>query len=197
MTTSSSDQPGMWEHTTTMRFLKWLFSRRIARRISIGFAVLVMLIALFYAGEDLRGWHAWNKYRRELEARGEQLDFRAFIPKPVPDEQNFAATPLIKSWFEKPTYANTRKRRDVDNYSQASRYVSPKDICQDGCSRQFVDLVAWEKALDGTYEKAERLHLSRGHQRRFADEADRTKDLGRASLISNPEPRRLRRFWKD
>ena len=76
------------------RFFGWLFSRRVIRKMLIGLAWLVTIVVLFYAEEDWRGWHAWNNYRQQLEAGGAQLDYRAFIPKPVPDDQNFAAIPV-------------------------------------------------------------------------------------------------------
>ena len=50
---------------------------------------------LFYAEENWRGRRAWNYYRHELEAKGEKLDFKSFIPPPVPDEQNFAMAPVV------------------------------------------------------------------------------------------------------
>lgn len=59
-------------------------------------ACLVTLIALAYAEENWRGKHAWQNYRREWEARGEKFDMTAFVPPPVPDERNFALTPLLK-----------------------------------------------------------------------------------------------------
>src|SRR5262245_13320544 len=93
--------PSQWQRSTTRRFLTWLFSGRTLRLFLFGVAVVVTLIALFYAEETWRGRRAWTKYRQALEARGEQLDYEAFIPKPVPDEQNFAATPFVQSWFPK------------------------------------------------------------------------------------------------
>ena len=43
-------------------FLRWF---------AIGLAALGMVVALFYAEEDLRGWHAWKKFKRQWEAKGE------------------------------------------------------------------------------------------------------------------------------
>jgi hypothetical protein len=126
------------------RLFGWLFNRRTIRRGLFAAACLATLIALFYVEENWRGRQAWNNYRRELEARGEQLDYRAFIPKPVPDEQNFAATPFVKSWFvrENPGGSNF----DKDNYGQAlSRVSDPND--KDRGIRKFVDLVAWKAAF--------------------------------------------------
>jgi hypothetical protein len=52
------------------------------------------LIALFYGEEDWRGWSAWNKFKREWEAKGEHFDYASVVPPPVPDEQNFAMSPF-------------------------------------------------------------------------------------------------------
>jgi hypothetical protein len=83
---------------------------KLLRRALIGLAVLVTLVGLFYAEENFRGKRAWQKYRRELEARGDQVDWKTFIPKPIPDEQNFASIPLVQSWFSR---TNDLLRRDV------------------------------------------------------------------------------------
>src|ERR1700722_8548622 len=82
------------------RFLNRLFSPRRLRRLAIVAIWLVTAIILFYVEENWRATRAWNRYRGELEAQGAQLDFAAFIPKKIPDEQNFAATPVVKSWFD-------------------------------------------------------------------------------------------------
>src|SRR5205809_2909324 len=124
------------------RFVRWLFSWRGLRRVLIVLAWAATLIAVFYAEENWRGRSAWNKCRRELEARGEQLDFKVFIPKPVPDEQNFAATPFIQSWFAKQSNISWG-----DEFSRAEPMVPRLPPKSKTGTRQFVDLVAWEKAL--------------------------------------------------
>jgi len=58
-------------------------------------AWVATLIGLFYAEENWRGRHAWNSYRRALEAQGEKLELKSLIPKAVQDDQNFAMTPLL------------------------------------------------------------------------------------------------------
>ena len=70
------------------------------KRTTIVLAGLVALFALFYAEEDWRGWHAWQKYKTACEAKGEKLDFMDLIPKPVPDDQNFALTPIVATCYE-------------------------------------------------------------------------------------------------
>jgi len=136
------------------RFFNRLFSRRIIRRALIGLAWLVTIIVLVYAEEDWRGRHKWNQYRQVIEAGGAQLDYRAYIPKPVPDDQNFAAIPLIESWFMQRTNFDTKW---ADNYSLASSMLgsqtNPTPPAPEGNSyqsgeRYFLDLVAWKTAFD-------------------------------------------------
>jgi hypothetical protein len=156
------NSPGRWQQSAARRFLKWLgFSWRTARRILITIAVIITLIAVYYAEENLRGSRAWARYRQEAEARGVQLDWRALIPKPVPNEENFAATPLIKSWFvvrSNYMYVASEYWR-TDNYGQAGgdyngqigqaifSFRSRKD---DG-NRHITDLVAWKTAFDALH----------------------------------------------
>ena len=71
----------------------------LLRRLLFIFLGLAVLIALFYAEEDLRGWLAWKNCERELAARGEVLDWNTYIPAPVPDDQNFFKAPKMAGWF--------------------------------------------------------------------------------------------------
>jgi hypothetical protein len=111
---------------TASRFFSWLTTWRIMRRCLIAFAWLVTLIALYYGVTDWQGRRAWNNYRDSLIARGDQLDFKAFIPNPIPDAENFAATPEVQSWFtydqsiHPPVFTNAWN----DNFARANAMVS-------------------------------------------------------------------------
>ena len=76
-------------------FIRWLCCWRNFKRFLFGLACFVTLIALFYAEEDWRGWHAWNKFKHEWEAKGEKFDRASVIPPAVPNDQNFALTPIV------------------------------------------------------------------------------------------------------
>jgi len=111
--------------------------------------VLITLLALFYAEESFRGKRAWNSYRKDAEARGLQLDFAAHIPKPIPDAENGANTPLVQSWFPKPRpdWTNQWPTRHGDAMQLINikrRTTGPGS--QD--DRNFVDLSAWQQAFD-------------------------------------------------
>ena len=69
---------------------------------------VALLVALFYAEEDWRGKRAWEKCKQELEAKGEVLDWNAYIPPPVPDDQNIFKAPKMAEWFVKPRPGSNR-----------------------------------------------------------------------------------------
>jgi len=73
-----------------MKTLKWT---------SIILAALFALVLIIYAEEDLRGWHAWQKCKAEMEAKGKTLDWNAYIPPPMPDDQNLFKAPRMTEWF--------------------------------------------------------------------------------------------------
>ncbi|HWX22245.1 MAG TPA: hypothetical protein VN578_20275 [Candidatus Binatia bacterium] len=86
--------------TAGLWFIRWLCCWRNFRRFLFVGACLITLVALAYAEENWRGKHAWQTFRRESEAKGEKFDLAALAPPPVPDEKNFALTPLLKPVLE-------------------------------------------------------------------------------------------------
>jgi hypothetical protein len=140
-----NDQPetalSIWERSNIVRSFRWLCSWRGIRRVLIVLAWIVTIIALLFGEENWRGRHAWNQYRQAAEARGESLDFATYIPKPVPDDQNFAATPFLKSFFQPNISILTN-----DLYARAADSIPGARNAQDKSPRQFVDLVAWQMA---------------------------------------------------
>ncbi len=62
---------------------------------------MLLLVAGFYLEEDWRGKRAWEQCKSELEAKGEPVDWKAYIPPPVPDDQNFFKAPHMADWFVK------------------------------------------------------------------------------------------------
>jgi len=95
MKTNSSDDTGSARRSWLRRFFSWKTLRRFLLGVVGLFTLLVLLVTL----DNWRGNRAWAKYKAELEAKGEILDGKKMIPPPVPDEENFAATPLIREIF--------------------------------------------------------------------------------------------------
>jgi len=59
------------------------------------FALLGVAIAAFYLEENARGDAAWNKTRREIEAKGVSLNRTDYLPKFPPPGQNFGALSIF------------------------------------------------------------------------------------------------------
>ncbi|HEX7471131.1 MAG TPA: hypothetical protein VF437_10425, partial [Verrucomicrobiae bacterium] len=95
-----------------LRFIRGLFTRRFWKLALIVLACLAILVALFYAEEDLRGKWAWEKYKRAWEAKGEKFDLVSLAPPPVPDGQNFAMTRLLKTIFDYDVLTNANETED-------------------------------------------------------------------------------------
>ena len=112
------------------------FGRRWLRPTLVCLGIWVALAAIFYAEEDWRGQRDWNRYRQAAEARGESLDFHAYVPKPVPDAENFAATPIVKSWF-RPGGSDPLTN---DLYARAANNIPETKIMWDKAPRHFTDL---------------------------------------------------------
>jgi tetratricopeptide (TPR) repeat protein len=85
---------------TSVRWLyRWRDQQR-RRQLLFAFACLVTFVALFYAVENWRGKWAWETHKSQWEAKGEKFTMAQLAPPPVPDEQNFAMTPLFKPLFD-------------------------------------------------------------------------------------------------
>lgn len=100
-----------------------------ALRVLLCVAVsLATLVALFYTEENWRGKRAWDAYAQELTAKGRVLDCRLVAPPPVPDDQNFAMTPLLAPLFDfEPGTQTYRNRAAATNL-----WPFPKDEIKEG-----------------------------------------------------------------
>ncbi len=70
-----------------------------SRPFLLGLGCVIVLIALFYLEEDVHGYLAWHSYKHQLEAKGDKIDFSDFVPPKVPDDQNFAMTPIVSTSY--------------------------------------------------------------------------------------------------
>jgi len=69
------------------------------RRGLICLVGVIVLIVLFYTEENWRGKRAWERYKHEVAAGGGTLDWAAYYPPAVPDDQNFFRAPRMGRWF--------------------------------------------------------------------------------------------------
>jgi hypothetical protein len=122
--------------------------KKIFRWLLFGLACLITLVALVLAEENWRGKHAWGQYKRMLEAKGEPLTLAALAPPLVPDDQNFAMTPLLKPLFPQGTNYATQLRKRLTLPAAAERKEEPR--YGDWATARTIDLKEWQEYLGGT-----------------------------------------------
>ena len=81
-------------------FIRWFFTWHHFRRILCVLVCFIALVILFYAEEDFRGWYVWHEFKQQEEANGENFNHFSFAPAPIPDDQNFALTPIVASSYD-------------------------------------------------------------------------------------------------
>src|SRR5258706_8656310 len=107
--------------------LRWFCDLSLLGRGVVIIGALFGLICVFFAEENWRGKRAWETCRRELEAKGVQLDWQKFVPPPVPDEQNFAMTPFLAPLFDfnpKPRAPGQKIWRDIEGHDRAVNFAA-------------------------------------------------------------------------
>jgi hypothetical protein len=106
------------------------------RRALIGLMILITLIALAVTEENWRGKRDWENYRRNLEAKGEHLDWQAFVPPAVPDDQNLYTSPVFKKILDNKISLSPYPKNDK-NYPTGLGYWVKNTI---------TDFKPWQKA---------------------------------------------------
>ena len=77
----------------------WFCHWKNFRRFLFGVGCFAALVALFYAEENWRGKREWGKFKHEQAAKGEKFTLIELAPPSVPDDQNFAMTPIVASCY--------------------------------------------------------------------------------------------------
>jgi hypothetical protein len=138
----------------TWRYLFWI----------IGLAGVVLV---FYAEENWRGHRAWESYKRRMMAQGEDFSPSAFIPPPVPDDENFAMTPTLAPLFDfvpgTQQWRNTSAPRLFDD--QMARYNAAASLVKPSRSTRLnswvhdrTDLNLWAAAFSDPIHTKGRKH---------------------------------------
>jgi hypothetical protein len=98
--------------------------KKILRRLLFALAAVVTLAVLALAEENWRGARAWQNYKREMEAQGDQFDAARLIPPTVPDNENFGMTPLFAPIFSLPADDPRQPFETVTNIRNGQSFVS-------------------------------------------------------------------------
>jgi len=140
-----------------LQFARIIFRRlftRCALKWFLGTLLFLMVLgAAYYFGENWRGERAWESYKLEGESRGESFDFAGFIPPPVPDDQNFALSPVVASGYLRrmdksglpihPENTNVVDRLTMNAYRQ--KVVTSTNLSLgDWRNGRLTDLMAWQ-----------------------------------------------------
>lgn len=104
------------------RLAFWL---RLLRRTALVLAAFLVLLALAYGFENLRGWQTLKAERDRLLAAGRKVDFEDFIPPAVPDDRNFAMIPLLRPMLDLvPDRNATNRWRDPAGSKRAQELLA-------------------------------------------------------------------------
>ncbi len=127
---------------------------------------MAVLLALFYAEEYWRGKLAWEQCKGRLEAQGERLDWSAYVPPAIPDEQNLAVSPALaflyyqrtnNALFSDATVKDPSPQEEdpwPEDYARASDVLQclrkPEQSPSHFSSRErtFTDLMSWQDAFE-------------------------------------------------
>jgi hypothetical protein len=129
-------------------------SRHNFKRLLLGLACLAGLIVLFYVEEDIRGRLSWGQFKAQWEAKGEKFDVAAFVPPPVPDDRNFAMTPVVSTTY---AYILDRNGHQISpqNTNVVNRLHMPLDNGDGGPPTAIGN---WQKATTSNLEPWQRYY---------------------------------------
>ena len=121
--------------------------RRFRRSVPVDITVAALLFGFYFGEENWRGKHYWEHFRREWEAKGEKFGRESLVPPPVPDEQNFALTPLIYSSYGR-FYDKLGHERLQSDTNIVDRLTM--DIHENSASSNLLSTASWTfgKQLD-------------------------------------------------
>ena len=111
---------------TFVLFCRWVCCWRNFKKFLIGLGCFMILVALFYAEENWRGKSSWEKFKIEHEAKGEKFKLTELAPPPVPDDHNFAMTPIVASSYIWEVDRNGHKLESPDT-NAVNRLMMPID----------------------------------------------------------------------
>lgn len=170
------------------RALRCLLSVWFLKRAAFALAAMITVIVLALAVENWRNRRALNAYVAEWEAKGERFDPAALIPSKVPDDQNFAMTPLLAPNFRPGQPHGTNRITPRTTLPQLSLTRMRTDYLPGGPTNQATgnfargrrnDLRAWQD-----YYRAPTQPAGAGH-----DDPERRYGLSATATAGNPSMR--------
>ena len=148
--------PGENGEPPAQRTTRWFHWANL-RAVLFGVLACVTVLLVARTLSDWQGRRAWEAYRAEAEKRGVVFDLEKLMPPPVPDEQNFAATPLLRKF--QPGNPEWRTFRYSTNYNERTATpIRPDDLspkmpaphAEQWFAGKQTDLVAWQTYYRGS-----------------------------------------------
>lgn len=139
----AGETPAQW----TTRWFHWANLRAVLFGVLSSITVLLLARTL----SDWQGRRAWEAYRAEAEKRGVVFELEKLMPPPVPDAENFAATPLLRKF--QPANPEWKAFRYSTNYNERTATpVRPDDLrpkmpaphAKQWFDGKLTDLAAWQ-----------------------------------------------------
>jgi hypothetical protein len=110
------------------------------------------LIVFVYAEENWRGRRAWDQHKRKMADAGEVWDWSAFIPKPVPDEQNIFKAPKMAEWFlDQRAIFEAPLDHPITN-EFARRLINPKSTVDITSIAEAESYLAWSEQFQPDFD---------------------------------------------
>ncbi len=113
--------------------------------MALSWAIVLALVAipLYLTAKDTRCQYTWQQYLDKAHQKGKKLALDEFLPRAVPDAENFAAEPLFAACFErKANFAADRKEP-----LQLPSFPAKTSIRSDPVSGKRLDLEALKRAF--------------------------------------------------
>lgn len=130
------------------------FTSTASKIIGVHIILILVAIVFFIAHENRQAERDWNEFNTHWEAKGEIFDLEKFIPPEIPDEENFAAAPIIAELFDA---SNEPRLSGLDLHKipglvEYSKYGDNPDQYLGGPNMKFTD---YFKKLDSFSNEAE------------------------------------------
>ena len=142
---TTPDNPNSSRNIFANRSGPRLIGGKFLRRGLIALTGLVTLIAAFYTVENWRGYRAWESYKRDMAVHNLPTDWTSPKPLNIPDDQNFAQTPLLKAIGIK-GQVDTNVWRPFDALDRSGLFA------HQGGAGELTDLAAVQRELRGLPE---------------------------------------------
>ena len=97
---------------------------RLVRVAGLFLGIFAVLLAIFYLEENWRGHAAWETTKQKLESLQEKVNWDAYVPPAVPDDQNFFKAPKMQEWFIGKGTNELVQRLSLSSFSTLSNYLA-------------------------------------------------------------------------